>query len=84
MGWPKFNGKYVTYPRFKKEVVGLQRNLSWGHSRYAGLLFTEGKKCPGGKVQDMVVELEDLTELWQILDMATTGWRSVLQRPCNK
>jgi hypothetical protein len=69
--------------KVQKRVVGLKGNL---HRDVQDMLacFVLKEKCPGGKVRDMVGDIENLTELWLTLDMATTDQRSVLQRPCNK
>jgi hypothetical protein len=66
-GWPTFDGRYVSYPRFRRE---------WGAYRqtyHAGVgddlaARTLRDKCLQGDTRQMVGHLDDLHEMWETLD----------------
>jgi hypothetical protein len=66
-GWPTFDGRFVSYPRFKRE---------WGAYRqtyYAAVgedlaARTLRDKCLQGDARQMVSHLDDLYEMWETLD----------------
>jgi hypothetical protein len=66
-GWPTFNGRYVSYPRFKKEWVAYQLTY---HSAVSDDLAarTLRDKCLQGEALQMVSHLDDLHEMWETLD----------------
>ncbi len=65
--WPIFDGKYVNYPRFRKEWVADKETY---HSVVNDDLAakTLREKCVKGDKWKMVGHLEDLTEIWNTLD----------------
>jgi hypothetical protein len=66
-GWPTFNGRYVSYPRFKKEWVAYRLTY---HSAVSDDLAarTLRDKCLQGEALQMVGHLDDLHEMWETLD----------------
>ncbi len=65
--WPTFDGRYVSYPRFKKEW-GAYRQMY--HSAVSDDLAarTLRDKCLQGDALQMVNHLDDLWEMWETLD----------------
>jgi hypothetical protein len=66
-GWPTFDGRYVGYPRFKKEWVAYRSTY---HSAVSDDLAarTLRSKCLKGEASQMVSHLDDLQEIWETLD----------------
>jgi hypothetical protein len=66
-GWPTFNGRYVSYPRFKKEWTAYRMTY---HSAVSDDLAarTLRDKCLQGEALQMVGHLDDLHEMWETLD----------------
>jgi len=66
-GWPTFDGRYVGYPRFKKEWAAYR---SAYHSAVSDDLAarTLRSKCLKGEASQMVSHLDDLQEIWETLD----------------
>ncbi len=66
-GWPTFDGRYVGYPRFKKEWVAYRLTY---HSAVSDDLAarTLRSKCLKGEALQMVSHLDDLQEIWETLD----------------
>jgi hypothetical protein len=66
-GWPTFNGRYVSYPRFKKEWVAYRLTY---HSAVSDDLAarTLRDRCLQGEALQMVGHLDDLHEMWETLD----------------
>jgi hypothetical protein len=66
-GWPTFNGRYVSYPRFKKEWVAYRLTY---HSAVSDDLAarTLRDKCLQGDALQMVSHLDDLHEMWETLN----------------
>jgi hypothetical protein len=66
-GWPMFDGRYVSYPRFKKEWGAYQQTY---HSAVSDDLAarTLRDKCLQGDALRMVNHLDDLCEMWETLD----------------
>jgi hypothetical protein len=66
-GWPTFDGRYVSYPHFRRK---------WGAYRqtyHAGVgddlaARTLRDKCLQGNARQMVGHLDDLHEMWETLD----------------
>ncbi len=65
--WAVFDGRYASYPRFKKEWVAYRETY---HSIVNDDLTakTLRKKCMKGDAHKMVGHLEDLREIWDTLD----------------
>ncbi len=65
-GWPTFDGRYVSYPRFKKEWVAYRLTY---HSAVSDDLAarTLRDKCLKGEALQMVSHLDDLHEMWETL-----------------
>jgi hypothetical protein len=65
--WPTFDGRFVNYPRFKKEWRAYRETY---HSVVSGDLAakTLREKCVTGDALRMVGHLEDLKEIWNMLD----------------
>jgi hypothetical protein len=66
-GWPTFDGRYVNYPRFKKEWKAYRQTY---HSAVSDDLAarTLRDKCLQGDALQMVNHLDDLREMWETLD----------------
>jgi hypothetical protein len=66
-GWPTFDGRYVGYPRFKKEWMAYRLTY---HSAVSDDLAarTLRSKCLKGEASQMVSHLDDLQEIWETLD----------------
>ncbi len=66
-GWPTFDGRYVSYPRFKKEWGAYRQTY---HSAVSDDLAarTLRDKCLQGDALQMVSHLNDLREMWETLD----------------
>jgi hypothetical protein len=65
--WPVFKGKYVEYPRFKKEWWAYRRTyhrLVWDEPVNRALK----EKSLVGNARAMVNDIEDLQEIWDTLD----------------
>ncbi len=66
-GWPVFTGKYVEYPRLRKEWWSYRRTYH-GHVRDELVSRVLKEKCLLGSVKNMVNNIEDLQEIWDTLD----------------
>ncbi len=66
-GWPTFDGRNVSYPRFKKEWKAYRQTY---HSTVSNDLAarTLKDKCLQGDALQMVSHLDDLQEMWETLD----------------
>jgi hypothetical protein len=66
-GWPTFDGRYMSYPRFKKEWGAYRQTY---HSAVSDDLAarTLRDKCLQGDALQMVNHLNDLREMWETLD----------------
>ncbi len=65
-GWPIFDGRYASYPRFKKEWRAYRETY---HSAVNNdLARTLRDKCMKGDALRMVSHLDDLQEIWETLD----------------
>jgi hypothetical protein len=66
-GWPTFDGRYVSYPRFKKEWEAYRQTYHSAVSNYLAAR-TLRDKCLQGDALQMVSHLDDLREMWETLD----------------
>jgi hypothetical protein len=66
-GWPAFDGRYASYPRFKKEWKAYRETY---HSAVNNDLAARAlrDKCLKGDALQMVSHLDDLREMWETLD----------------
>jgi hypothetical protein len=66
-GWPAFDGRYASYPRFKKERKAYRETY---HSAVNNDLAARAlrDKCLKGDALQMVSHLDDLREMWETLD----------------
>jgi hypothetical protein len=66
-GWPVFDGRYASYPRFKKEWKAYRETY---HSAVNNDLAARAlrDKCLKGDALQMVSHLDDLQEMWETLD----------------
>ncbi len=66
-GWPVFDGRYASYPRFRKEWRVYRETY---HSAVNEDLAARAlrDKCLGGDALRMVSHLDDLREMWETLD----------------
>jgi hypothetical protein len=66
-GWLVFDGRYASYPRFKKEWVAYRETY---HSVVNDNLdaTTLKEKCVKGDAHKMICHLEELGEIWDTLD----------------
>jgi hypothetical protein len=66
-GWPVFDGRYASYPRFRKEWRAYRETY---HSAVNNDLAARAlrDKCLKGDALQMVNHLDDLREMWETLD----------------
>ncbi len=66
-GWPAFDGRYASYPRFKKEWRAYRKTY---HSAVNNDMAVRAlrDKCLKGDALQMVSHLDDLREMWETLD----------------
>jgi hypothetical protein len=66
-GWPTFDGRFVSYPRFKREWGAYRQTY---HSAVSDDVAarTLRDKCLQGDALQMVSHLDDLPEMWETLD----------------
>ncbi len=66
-GWPTFDGRFVSYPRFKREWGAYRQTY---HAAVGDDLAarTLRDKCLQGDACQMVSHLNDLYEMWETLD----------------
>ncbi len=66
-GWPVFDGRYASYPWFKKEWKAYRETY---HYAVNGDLAARAlrDKCLKGDALQMVSHLDDLQEIWETLD----------------
>jgi hypothetical protein len=66
-GWPTFDGRYASYPRFKREWIAYRETY---HSVVNIDLAAKAlrDKCIKGDALRMVSHLDDLQEIWEMLD----------------
>jgi hypothetical protein len=66
-GWPAFDGRYASYPRFKKEWKAYRETY---HSAVNNDLAARAlrDRCLKGDALQMVSHLDDLQEMWETLD----------------
>jgi hypothetical protein len=66
-GWPTFNGRYASYPRFKREWMAYRETY---HSVVNDILAAKAlrEKCIKGDALRMVNHLDDLQEIWDTID----------------
>ncbi len=66
-GWPAFNGKFVEYPRFRKEWWAYRQTYH-GHVRDELVCRSLKEKSLASHVRQMVNDIDDLREVWDTLD----------------
>jgi hypothetical protein len=66
-GWPTFGGKYVEYPRFRKEWWAYRQTYH-GHVRDELVCRSLKEKISASSVRILVNDIEDLREAWGTLD----------------
>jgi hypothetical protein len=66
-GWPTFNGKYVEYPRFRKEWWAYRQTYH-GHIRDKLVCRSLKEKSLASGVKMLVNDIDDLREAWNTLD----------------
>jgi hypothetical protein len=66
-GWPTFDGRNASYPRFKREWIAYRETY---HSAVNNDLAAKAlkDKCIKGDTLRMVSHLDDLQEIWETLD----------------
>ncbi len=66
-GWPVFDGRFASYPRFKKEWRAYRETY---HSAVNNDLAARAlrDKCVKGDALWMISQLDDLREIWETLD----------------
>jgi hypothetical protein len=66
-GWPTFDGRYASYPRFKREWTAYRETY---HTVVNDDLAAKAlrEKCIKGDALRMVNHLDDLQEIWDTLD----------------
>jgi ribulose bisphosphate carboxylase small subunit len=66
-GWPTFSGKYVEYPRFRKECW-TYRQTYHGHVRDELVCRSLKERSLASHVRLLVNDIDDLREAWNTLD----------------
>jgi hypothetical protein len=66
-GWPMFSGKYVEYPRFRKEWWAYRQTYH-GHVRDELVCRSLKEKSLASSVKILVNDIDDLREAWGTLD----------------
>jgi hypothetical protein len=66
-GWPTFNGKYVKYPRFRKEWWAYRQTYH-GHVRDELVCRSLKERSLASSVKILVNDIDDLREAWNTLD----------------
>jgi hypothetical protein len=66
-GWPTFDGRYVSYPRFKKEWGAYRQTYHSAVNNDLTARTIRDKSLQGDALQ-MVNHLDDLREMWETLD----------------
>jgi hypothetical protein len=66
-GWPTFSGKYVEYPRFRKEWWAYRQTYH-GHMRDKLVCRSLKEKSLASCVKMLVNDIDDLQEAWSTLD----------------
>jgi hypothetical protein len=66
-GWPTFSGKYVEYPRFRKEWWAYRQTYH-GHVRDKLVCRSFKEKSLASSVKVLVNDIDDLREAWGTLD----------------
>ncbi len=66
-GWPTFSGKYVEYPRFRKEWWAYRQTYH-GHVRDELVCLSLKERSLASHVQLLVNDIDDLREAWNTLD----------------
>jgi hypothetical protein len=66
-GWPTFGGKYVEFPRFRKEWWAYRQTYH-GHVRDELVCRILKEKSLGGDARMMVRDIDDLREVWETLN----------------
>ncbi len=65
-GWPTFDGRYASYPRFKEWRAYRETYNSAVNNDLAAKALRD--KCIQGDALRMVSHLDDLREIWETLD----------------
>ncbi len=66
IGWPVFNGRYVEYPRFRKEWWAYRRSYH-GHVKDELACRALKEKSLASSVKILVNDIENLREAWDTL-----------------
>jgi hypothetical protein len=66
-GWPVFDGRYASYPRFKKEWKAYREIYHSAVNNDLAARALRDKSLKGDALQ-MVSHLDDLQEMWETLD----------------
>jgi hypothetical protein len=66
-GWPTFSGKYVEFPRFRKEWWAYRQTYH-GHVRDELVCRILKEKSLAGDARMMVRDIDDLREVWETLN----------------
>jgi hypothetical protein len=66
-GWPTFSGKYVEYPRFRKEWWAYRQTYH-GHVRDELVCRSLKEKGLASNVRMMVNDIDDLRKIWNTLN----------------
>jgi hypothetical protein len=66
-GWPTFSGKYVEYPRFRKEWWSYRQTYH-GHVRDELVCRSLKERSLASHVRLLVNDIDDLREAWNTLD----------------
>jgi hypothetical protein len=66
-GWPAFDGRYVSYPRFKKEWKAYRETYHSAVNNDLAARALRDKSLRGDALQ-MVSHLDNLREMWETLD----------------
>ncbi len=77
-GWPTFSGKYVEYPRFRKEWWSYRQTYH-GHVRDELVCRSLKEKSLASNIRLIVNDIDDLREVWE--HVLRQAWQVHLRSP---
>jgi hypothetical protein len=77
-GWPKFDGRYVTYPRFKRDWLAYVESYHV-HAKREILVRSLKEISLSASARMAVLGTEDLEDIWKTLDVHFNRARSYAQ-----
>ncbi len=81
-GWPTFSGRYVEYPRFRKEWWAYRKTYH-GHVRDELLCRSLKERSLASSVRVLVNDIDDLREAWNTLDTCFDRPEKYISEDCS-